>query len=62
MVGAAAFRTLLGILSRPVALVLDKPFESLNTLLADANLKRNITDWVGLTNMSHMQSKCQFPM
>ena len=39
IVGAAVFRTLLGILSRPVALVLDKPFKSLNTLLADANLK-----------------------
>ena len=50
IVEAAAFRTLPDILSRPVALVLDKPFKSLNTLLTEANLKRDITDWVGLTN------------
>ena len=57
IVEAAAFRTLIDILPRPVALVLDKPFKSLNTLLADANLKRDITDSVGLTNSSKVTSE-----
>ena len=49
---AAAFNILPDILSRPVVLDLDRPFEKLSTLLYGTNLKRNILDWVGFTDCS----------